>query len=51
MTHLLYWMGLTSPSSTPYLWWSGFGGCVRDFVALFFALKVHHWHRQRRENR
>lgn len=37
---LLYWLGLTSPASAPYLFWSGFAGGVSLFGgALMFCLR------------
>ena len=42
MRWLAYWLGLHDANSGPYLFWSGIGGCVRDFGA-FVVLPVVMW--------
>jgi hypothetical protein len=36
---LAYWLGLTAPDSPTYLFWSGFGGCIRDIVVVWFLFR------------
>jgi hypothetical protein len=43
---IAYWLGLTAPDSAPYLFWSGFGGCIRDIVVVVVLVRM--WERRRR---
>lgn len=38
MNDLAYWLGLTSPNKLPYLFWSGFGACLRDIAAAAWVV-------------
>jgi hypothetical protein len=45
---ITYWLGLTDPASAPYLFWSGFGGCIRDIIViwilvLYYKSRSEHW--------
>jgi hypothetical protein len=34
-----YWLGLTDPAGPTYLFWSGFGGCIRDIIVVVLILR------------
>lgn len=52
VAHQIWWyMGETSPSGWPYLFWSGFGGCIRDLLLLFAGFHLGRWHHHREQER